>query len=112
MVDQHKALTNTLKNLRGIHGSGEKKGPAIEKKGATKVVQHVPSKPVKVILEEEGAPVAELQHRKRKKVFAVGSSRNLASNVEVGSSEDQLIGVGSSSYRSAIQSLPQSGRWA
>lgn len=72
MADLHKALANALKNLKGIHGSGEKKKPM--KEVIVEGRPDVGSGAYVISVNEESIAGIELQKWKRKKAKYLGVS--------------------------------------
>lgn len=71
MADHHKALANALRNLKGIHSSGGKKAPVVEKLNVVEaaVDEDFPLPPAK-----EAETVPEPSSRKRKQMSPRPSS--------------------------------------
>lgn len=119
MADQHKALANALRSLRGIHSSGGKKTPAAEKAGVSEAAPSEAAPTVDCLSQptEGTEQVAELTARKRRKVVSGSSSRNPAPEQAEASGMDEVEVPDSGrspreKYRAAVDKMPLPRRFA
>lgn len=111
MADQHKALVNALKNLKGIHESGGKKASTKDKRVVAEVEEPMSHEKPAQTAEAESDPTFELKARKRKKV-ASGSSSQAPSVDGSGNSEAVIVKEIGARYRAVIDKMPLPRRFA
>lgn len=111
MVDQHKGLANALRNLKGIHGSGnKKKAPVKEKDVAPQVETPVKKESLVEAYAEDSAPDTDLHIRMRKKVST--RALNVSSDEGSGNPDKQVAKDVGARYRVAIDKMPIPRRFA